>query len=200
MLDLPKQIETKRLIIKKYEKNDGKALLDLLERNDNRSFLIKHVDEASDIQNEVDAEKRVQELSAFWINGDRFVMGIWLKKSNLFIGNIWIEPKNWDVPSFELGYYLDKGYTGQGFATEATRRAVQFIFENLGAHKIIIITRDTNEKSYKLAERLGFEKEGHFKECNIEEDKRFGLLYYGLFRRDWKLNKEKLIGSKGETQ
>ncbi|NHJ05945.1 MAG: N-acetyltransferase [Candidatus Heimdallarchaeota archaeon] len=188
--NLPKQIETERLIIKKFEKNEGKDLLDLLQRNDNRSFLKEHVDEATDIQNEVDAEKRVQELSDFWAKRERFVMGIWLKKTNLFIGNIWIEPKNWKVPSFELGYYLDKGYIGQGFASEAARKAIQFIFENLSAYKIIIITSDTNVQSYKLAERLGFEKEGHLKECNIEEDKRFGLLYYGLFRKDWKLSKK----------
>lgn len=185
MSNLPKQIETERLIIKKFEKNEGKDLLDLLERNDNRSFLREHVDEATDIQNEIDAEKRVQELSAFWINGERFVMGIWLKKTNLFIGNIWIEPKKWEVPSFELGYYLDKGYIGQGFATEAARRAVQFIFENLKAYKIIIITRDTNKPSYRLAERLDFIKEGHLRECGLEGKQRFGLYYFGMLRDEW---------------
>ena len=91
--------------------------------------------------------------------------------------------------AYELGYYLDRAYTGKGYASEASKRAIQFIFEDLHAYKIIIITRDTNEPSFKLAERLGFEKEGHFKESNIEDGKRFGLLYYALFRKDWESKK-----------
>ena len=190
MEHLPTQIETERLILKKFEKSQGKDLFDLLERNDNRSFLKEHVDEATDILDLKDAEKRVQELSYYWEKKERFVLGIWLKNPYLFIGGIWIEPNKWVVPSFELGYYLDKAYTGMGLATEASKRAIQFIFEDLQAYKIIIITRDTNEPSFKLAERLGFVKEGHFKESNIEDGKRFGLLYYALFRKDWELKKK----------
>jgi hypothetical protein len=36
-----------------------------------------------------------------------------------------------------------------------------------------------------LAERLAFIKEGHFKESNIEKNKRFGLLYYRLMRKEY---------------
>ena len=190
MTQLPTQIESERLVLKKFEKSEGKDLLKLLERNDNRSFLKEHVDEATDILDLVDAEKRTKELSYYWEKKERFVLGIWLKDPFLFIGNIWIEPKHWDVPSFELGYYLDRAYTRKGYASEAAKKAIQFIFEDLHAHKIIIITRDTNEPSFKLAERLGFEKEGHFKESNIEDGKRFGLFYYALFRKDWELRRK----------
>lgn len=184
-LRIHKQIETERTIIRKYEKGDGRGLFDLLERNDNRNFLKEHVDEATDVKTLKDAEIRVCQLSAFWDAQDRFVMSIWSKETEEFIGNIWIEPKNWKTPSFELGYYLDRGYTGKGLATEATKRAVKFVFEELKAHKIIIITRDTNERSYKLAKRLGFKKEGHLRETNREGKQYFGLLYFGLLRREY---------------
>jgi len=119
-------------------------------------------------------------------------MGIWSKKSNEYIGNIWIEPKKWEVPSFEIGYYLDQGYIGKGLATEAVKRSIEIIFEELKAHKVILITRDTNERSYKLAERLKFVKEGHFRESNKEDDHHFGLLYYGMLKPEY----EKLITGK----
>lgn len=182
------QIESDRLIIKKY----GKELFILLERNDNRTFLKDHVDEATDVKSLEDAEKRVRKLSSFWEDRTRFVMGIWLKKNNEYIGNIWIEPKRWEVPSFEIGYFLDQGYTRKGFATEAVKRSIEFIFEELKAHKVIMITRDTNERSYKLAERLKLKKEGHFRESNKEGDQRFGLLYYGMLKTEYdKLFKRK---------
>lgn len=186
------QIESDRLIIRKYEKGDGKELFALLERNDNRTFLKNHVDEATDVKSLEDAEKRVIRLSSFWEDRTRFVMGIWLKKNNEYIGNIWIEPKKWEVPSFEIGYYLDQGYIGNGLATEAVKRSIEFIFEELNAYKVILITRDTNERSYKLAERLKFVKEGHFRESNKEDDQRFGLLYYGMLKTEY----EKLIKRK----
>jgi RimJ/RimL family protein N-acetyltransferase len=185
LLEILTKIESERLIIKKFEKGEGKDLFDLLERNNNREFLKQHVDEATDVTTLDKAEIRVRMLSAWWEARVRFVMGIWFKETNTFIGNIWIEPKKWNVPSFEIGYYLDKGFTGKGLATEAVKRAISFIFHELKAHKIILITRDTNEPSYKLAERIGFIKEGHHKESNIENGIRFGLLYYRLLKSEY---------------
>lgn len=185
LLEIPTKIESERLVIRKYKENDGKALFDLLERNENREFLKEHVDEATDVQSLDDAEILTRTYSAWWVARTRFVMGIWSKETNDHIGNIWIEPKKWDVPSFEIGYYLDKGYTGKGLATEAVKRSLKFLIEDLNAYKIILITRDTNERSYKLADRLGFIKEGHHKECNIENGKRFGLFYYRMLRNEY---------------
>lgn len=182
---LPNKLETERLILRKFERNDGKDLFALFERNDNRSFLKEHVDEATTIRTAKDAENRVKQLSMFWETRTRFVLGLWSKETNEFIGNIWIEPNKWEVPSFELGYYLDKGYTRKGLAIEAAMKAIEFIYEELHAYKIIIITRDTNERSYLLAEKLHFIKEGHFRESNIENGKRFGLLYYGLLKHEY---------------
>jgi ribosomal-protein-serine acetyltransferase len=185
LLSIPMRLDTERLIIRKYAEGDGRELCLLLERNNNREFLKKNVEEVSSIETEREAEIRVRKRSAEWIARDRFVMGIWLKSQSMYVGEIWIEPKKWEVPSFEIGWFLDQGYQGRGFATEAVRRSLEFLFNDLNAHKVIVITRDTNTKSYKLAERLGFHREGHFRESRIENGKRFGLLYYGLLRTEF---------------
>ncbi len=184
-LDLPSTIETNRLVIRKYERGDGRDLFGLLERNDNRELLKEHVDEAADITSVKDAEADLKRHREEWDSRERFVMGIWLKESGIHIGQIWIEPRSWDVPSFELGYYLDTGYQGQGLATEAAARSVEFIFRELKAHKAIIITHDTNERSWKVAERLGFKREGHHRDSGIKEGKRYGLYHYGLLRSEY---------------
>jgi ribosomal-protein-alanine N-acetyltransferase len=185
LIKIPSKLESNRLIIRKYSIEDANQFLDLFERNENREFLKEHVDEASDMLTIEDAKKRATELSTWWESQTRFVLGIWLKEMNQFIGNIWIEPKKWEVPSFEIGYFLDKGYIGKGYATEAVIRSMKFIIEDLKAHKIILITRDTNKNSIKLAERIGFIKEGHFIDSNIDNGKRFGLVYYRLLRNEY---------------
>lgn len=185
LLDIPTQLETERLVVRKYAKGDGQGLYLLLERNDNRDFLRKNVEKVSSINTDENAEIKIRKHAAEWNARDRFVMGIWLKNENKYIGEIWIEPKRWDVPSFEIGWFLDKGYQGRGIATEATRRSLAFLFNDLDAHKVIVITRDNNSRSYMLAERLGFRKEAHLRECGVENGKRYGLLHYGMLKSEF---------------
>jgi len=60
----------------------------LLERNDNREFLRENVEEVSSIRTEEDAEIKVRKHSAEWFARDRFVMGIWLKSEDKYVGQI----------------------------------------------------------------------------------------------------------------
>lgn len=156
LLDIPTRLDTERLTVRKYAEGDGRDLYLLLERNDNRQFLRENVENVSSIKTESEAEIKVRTHSAEWFARDRIVMGIWLKSENKYVGEIWIEPKKWEVPSFEIGWFLDQGYQRRGFATEAVRRSLGLLFNDLNAHKVIVITRDTNLRSIKLAERRGF--------------------------------------------
>ena len=185
LLDIPSRLDTERLTIRKYAEGDGRELYLLLERNNNREFLRENVEEVSSIKTEREAEIKARKHSAEWFARDRFVMGVWLKGEDKYVGEIWIEPKKWEVPSFEIGWFLDLGYQRKGIATEAARRSLEFLFNDLNAHKVIAISRDTNPRSYKLAERLGFRREGHLRESGIDNGKRYGLLYYGMLRTEF---------------
>lgn len=186
LLELPTSLESSRLVLRRYRKGDGQDLLDLLERNNNRKILKEHVDEVNIVNDQKDAEIRVRNLYINWEARERFVLGIWLKEGGIYIGQVWIEPKKWEVPSFELGWFLDSGYQGMGLATEAAKRSIDFIFEELEAHKIIVLTKDGNDKSYRLAERCGFIKEAHLVDHGIDNGKRFGLYCYRLLKTEYK--------------
>ena len=183
--EFPDSLESERLIIRKYEKGDGQDYFSLFERNNNREELKEHVDEAKSVKTLEQAEIRIREHEAEWIARRRLVLGVWLKETGECIGQIWIEPNKWEVPSFELGYFTDAGYQRRGYALEASIRSLKFLFEDLKAHKVIIITHDTNEKSWRLAERLGFQREAHFRESHIEDGKRWGILYYGMLKEEY---------------
>jgi len=126
---------------------EGRELYLLLERNGNREFLWENVEEVASIKTEEDAEINVRKHLTEWFSRDRFVMGIWLKSEDRYVGQIWIEPRNWQVPSFEIGWFLDQGYQGKGIAEEAARRSLEFLFSSFNAHKVIAISRDTSLKS-----------------------------------------------------
>ncbi len=185
LLEIPSKLETTRLILRQYQNGDGSALFTLLERGSNREYLKPHVDEATTIRTLESAEIRVREFNAYWVAREKFILGIWLKSSNLYIGQLWIEPKRWEVPLFELGWFLDQSQQHQGYATEAAQTGIDFLFNNLKAHKIAVLTRDDNIKSYKLAERCGFVREGHLRDHAIIEGKRFGLFCYALLKHEY---------------
>ena len=178
--EIPETIESKRITIRRYQNGDGEAIYDLAERNGNCKHLAGTADDVAGLKSVEEAETKALKHRAEWVNRDRFVAGIWLQDQ--FVGEIWIEPVNWEVPSFEIGWFIDKGLEGKGFAYEAADACIKFIFNELKAHKIIAKTSDTNLRSSKLAERLGFDLEGHLLESEIKDGIRSGTLLYGFIR------------------
>jgi RimJ/RimL family protein N-acetyltransferase len=63
------------------------------------------------------------------------------------------EPEGW--PGLEVGWVLARPHWGRGFATEAGRAALAYAFDVVGAERIISLIRPGNERSIRVAERLG---------------------------------------------
>ncbi|MRR23245.1 N-acetyltransferase, partial [bacterium] len=67
----------------------------------------------------------------------------------------------------ELGCTLDSRYHGCGYATEALRVVISYLFGTLEKHRLIATIDPENTKSIDLFERLGFRREAHFRKCRI---------------------------------
>jgi len=179
---IPDSVESDRVIVRRYVPGDGKAIYALAQRNGNRDNLKGIADDIAGLKSVREAEVKALKHRAEWAKRDRFVAGIWLKEAGSYVGELWIEPAKWAVPSFEIGWFIDKGQEGSGLAFEAANTGLNFIFDELNAHKAIAQTDDTNTRSLKLAERLGFKREGHTRESDIKDGQRFGRLIYGMLR------------------
>lgn len=75
------------------------------------------------------------------------------------IGGIGLLDAKWDVPRFEIGYWVHTHYVGQGYCSEAVRGLTRFAFEQLDAKRVEITMDDRNRRSWAVAERTGFELE-----------------------------------------
>lgn len=62
----------------------------------------------------------------------------------------------------ELGYNLKKRFWGMGYATEAAKGFLRFGFLGLELHRITAKCDDRNAASYRVMERIGMRREGHF--------------------------------------
>ena len=61
-----------------------------------------------------------------------------------------------EIPLFEIGYWLETTYTGQGLATEMVRALTHFAFNSFQAARVQIVTQVGNQASRRIAEKCGF--------------------------------------------
>ena len=59
------------------------------------------------------------------------------------------------LPAVEVGWRLASAAWGRGYATEAARASVAFGFERLGLRSIVSVVEAGNERSMRVAEKLG---------------------------------------------
>jgi RimJ/RimL family protein N-acetyltransferase len=81
------------------------------------------------------------------------------------------EPAGW--PGIEVGWTVGRPHWGNGYATEAARAACGWGHAELGLRHVISVIEPSNQRSIRVAEKLGEEVEGRFR---LRE---FDLLVYG---------------------
>ena len=70
---------------------------------------------------------------------------------------------DWTVPALEIGYWIIPDAQGQGYVTEAVSLLTDFAFAEFGANRISIHCDPRNERSKRVAERLGYQLEGRLR-------------------------------------
>jgi len=186
LLDIPIYIETDRLIIRRFEPGDGPMYFAVGQKNRQHLQQFESGNTILSPQTEEEAEILVRELNVEWIARNYFLMGAFDKKTQEFIAQIYIGVVNWDLPEFEVGYFVDVDHQGIGYVTEAVKATLGFIFSYLKAQRICLHTRDTNLPSQRVAERCGFILEGHIRENKRDPDGCVsGDLYYGLLKSEY---------------
>ncbi len=187
-LDLAIEFETERLYLRAYRPEDDALYFHMVRENWDHlyEFLPENV---LAMQSEEDAGAIL-----VWLNGERqqrslFQFGLWEKTSGRYVGETYLANPDWHVPSIELGYFLVKTATGQGYANEAACAALRYAFDLLKVSRVDLQCRADNSASRRVAERLGFRQEGcqrlrHRKKDGTLVDR----LWYGLMRAEWDLD------------
>jgi len=63
-------------------------------------------------------------------------------------------------PEIELGYRLFPEHWGRGYATEGARALARHAFETIGLERLVAVTRENNEASIRVLEKIGFVRAG----------------------------------------
>ncbi|MEJ7577132.1 MAG: GNAT family protein [Pyrinomonadaceae bacterium] len=116
--------------------------------------------------------------------GQWFSFALELKETRTLIGHVSFKMEE-DRQQTEIGFTLARMYHRQGLAFEASACVIDYLFGELGLHRVTAIVDCENERSISLLSRLGMRREGHFVE-NIWFKGKWGSEYaYAVLRDEW---------------
>jgi RimJ/RimL family protein N-acetyltransferase len=105
-------------------------------------------------------------------NSQKFTWSIFLK-TGIPIGQITVQQKEEypDNPEIrDVGWFIDPKYQGHGYGTEAATEVLRFMFEEVEIEKIITSAAIINRGSWRIMEKLGFERVGEKKSTYFDGD------------------------------
>lgn len=100
-------------------------------------------------------------------------------------GGIGFARLDWENRSASLGYWLREASQGRGLVTKATRALVTYAFEAWKLNRLEIRAGTGNHRSQRVAERLGFVKEGVIRDAERIGDRYIDHVLYSVLAREW---------------
>ena len=85
-----------------------------------------------------------------------------------------------------LGWILVPGFQGRGYMHEAVRAVLAHCFTALNVHRVEAEIEPENARSARLAQRLGFQREGLLRDRLFVADQPRAQQMYGLLRSEWR--------------
>ena len=127
-------------------------------------------------------------------NKNKYTWSIFLKEGPV-IGQMTVQPCSdfSDNPEIrDVGWFIDPKYQRMGYASEAAREVLRFMFEEVEIDEIYTSASTVNDGSWKLMEKLGFVRYGEKPFTYFNENDEILTSYCYYINRDKFLNKGKI--------
>jgi len=153
-------METERTIWTLLEEKDLPAMTEMSREKDTFRYIRRL---------EVMTEEEYQQFLLLKLEQIRLKKGyhwvVWLKTDGSFIGAVNLNPIG-NSERLQIGCQLKRDYWRQGFASELTRRVLDFAVGEAGLNEVYGVFAKDNAASRRLLEKLGFV----WVESKIEQD------------------------------
>lgn len=151
-------LETARLLLRPYEPADAQAFFSVLDQSRER-LKSSFPDRLRAVPTLAAAPAQLAAFADDWRTGRFYVLGIWLRKTGEYVGDICLMPQR--NGQAEIGYYLAAAAEGHGYAREALAAVCSFGFGRpVEAQRLLIRCFANNERAQAVARALGFAPQG----------------------------------------
>ncbi|WP_336883387.1 GNAT family N-acetyltransferase [Priestia koreensis] len=175
--DIPTEFSTDRLLIRMPKPGDGAVVYEAIQASLNE--FKPWMPFAQREQTLEETEINIRESYINYLKRTDLRLLVFLKETGELVASSGLHRIDWDVPKFEIGYWIDTRHSGKGYMTEAVEGIQQFAFQKLGARRVEIRCDSRNTKSRGVAERAGFNLDGilHSDSLSVEGDLRDTCIY-----------------------
>lgn len=156
-----KKIETERLELRTQTMNEQKYLWSLLMNEDINRYFLTAPKKIGEKLKDWDIQEKFYEEKISNSNDIRnFEWSIFLKDSNKCIGRITCQSSDSDNDNIrDVGWIIDPIYQNKGYATESAKAMLDYMFNECDIEMIKTSAAIVNKASWKLMEKLGFERQ-----------------------------------------
>lgn len=109
--------------------------------------------------------------------------GIWLQAD--LAGIVSLHNLVWVDRKASLGYWLGASFQGRGLVTKACRALINHAFSELKLNRLEIQCDPENDRSRKVAQRLGFTQEGVLRQLYWIRGRFVDQIVYSLLAPEW---------------
>ena len=181
-------IETDRLYLKVPTMNEQKRIWEIIKKEDVNKYYFPTPDrifnkynlKKDNVEDLLEARKIFQLQLSDWErqkkfyekkiidinngeNNQKYTWSIFLKDGNV-IGQMTVQP-NENYPDNEnirdVGWFIDPDYQKKGYAYEASKAILDYMFNDIGIERIETSAAAINPASWKIMEKLGFTYTGN---------------------------------------
>jgi RimJ/RimL family protein N-acetyltransferase len=155
--EIPEQFESERLVIRAPRVRDAAEVSAAV--RESIEELRPWMPWANSVMTVAEYRANLRKARRRYLAGEDFRFNVFLKGTHTFIMGSGLHRVDWNVPKVEIGYWIRTPFSGQGYVTEAVNAITDFAIEHFGARRIEIRMDDRNERSWRVAERCGFQLE-----------------------------------------
>jgi ribosomal-protein-serine acetyltransferase len=168
LLDFPDHLETERLLIRAPRPGDGVIINEGV--RESHAELHRWMPWARMVQTVDESEMVARRMAAKFLLREELMLLLFRKEDGLFAGSSGMHRINWEIPKFEIGYWVRTSMSGQGYITEAVNGITRFAFETLNARRVEIRCDARNERSAAVARRAGYALDGTLRLAHTDND------------------------------
>jgi ribosomal-protein-serine acetyltransferase len=107
-----------------------------------------------------------------------------LRETSTLVGASSLHRIEWGRRCCGLGYWIRRSAQGKGYATEAAGALAEHAIRELGLHRVEIHVALDNPASQRVAEKLGFQREGIAREVEFVNGRWVDHVQYSLLRHE----------------
>jgi ribosomal-protein-serine acetyltransferase len=170
-----------KIALRLLEERHTEEVFSLLQQN--RSHLQAELTWLTDQLSLNDAKEYIRAGLQRFAANNGLRAGIWVQDN--LAGIVSLHELFWADRKASLGYWLGASFQGQGLVTRACNILIRYSFSELKINRLGIQCAADNDRSRKVAERLGFAQEGVLRQAWWSRDRFVDLVVYGLLPSEW---------------